>query len=161
MKIEDLDNPIADGGVKAEKAITFYCLDHTAYQFMIDELDANGARVYRTDADGNNRTRVRRTIKFERVPVVDPKTGKPSPMVKLCRYHLDRNDPDLVRIAGFLASREAKFDGVVTEEEYHQKRNPEAFRIASEKKALVDENEQLKAQMAELQARLNKQGIKQ
>lgn len=146
---------IADfnGGEKNSDRVRYYCYQ-MSYSFPLVKLDESGKPVMKTDANGNNATKVYETFKFQSLPVIDPETRKPKMNDPRSFFDVLPTDPNRERLIEYLdkcvIDKQTK---IVDEETYFKEENPEAYRIAVVKKELEDKHA---AKIKELEDRLAK-----
>lgn len=153
------------------KAVIYYCIKGL-YSFVIPEYerDASGEvvigengkpkKLFETDANGNNKHEVSIIHKFERFPVIDPKTGKTDALSRIGRFIVEVANPRRDDIIAVIENgRKNKINGILTEDEYKKHSNVEAYRQEQEKKSLVDENTALADENALLREKLAKAGV--
>lgn len=166
VNIEDLA-----GGQKRENGLKIYYTYQKKYVFSLPafELDDSGTKFrldekgqkipqFRFDANGNNKTRVRKTFEFEEVPKVDPVTGKISATVWRARLTIDKTNPyyeDVVKYLDDLADIEHSL--IWSEVDFVENERPDAFKMAVVKKEVEDkykaEIDDLRAKVAKLEGR--------
>ena len=150
---------------------TFYCM-RGEYTFVISELETDAfgdieknaagkpKHKFTQDADGNNKVAVTRTIKFERMPIKDPKTGKTSAIHHVGRLIVQGNDARRDDILAVIAqAMKNRYNEILTEDEYKQQHNPEAYGFEKEKLALKTDNEALKKRNEMLEKTLREKGV--
>lgn len=113
-----------------------YICEFSNHHFVYFDLDENGKKKYHTDANGNNK--LPDIIEDNFIPVSGHKNadGKVDPNTAFCFYVVDRkkHKEDFDSIVSTLDKKCANpIYKMYREDDHFKKRNPEAFRIASEK----------------------------
>jgi hypothetical protein len=146
---------IADfsGETRDKGTVRYYCYQ-MKYSFPLPKLDDDGKPVMKTDANGNNATKVYETFTFQSLPVIDPETRKPKMNDPRSFFDVLPTDPNRERLIAYLdkcvIDKQTK---IVDEETYFKEENPEAYRIAVVKKEIEDKHA---AKIKELEDRLAK-----
>ena len=134
-----------------ENKIKFIC-EFSNYQVFMKVLDENGKPSYHTDAHGNNKVVDTFSIKFTPVSGHKNADGKIDPTTAFCFYVADRDilGKDFDRVVEKL-DKECKNprNKMYREDDHFKKRNPEAFRIASEKAKMEAQIEEKAVEIAE------------
>lgn len=156
---------------EVKKAKIYYCTKGQ-YSFTIPEYERDefGEVVknekgkpkvlYATDDNGNNKHVVHIHIVFDRVPVKDAKTGKTNAMVFLGRLIVNPSNERYEDIIEYIEKAKLNtLSGLVTEDEYKELHNPDAY--AFEKKLFMyeSENTELKEYNANLRQKLESLGV--
>jgi hypothetical protein len=172
MNVAPKTTPISQLKPKpVKKAVTYYCT-RGQYTFHIpvyerDEIgeilikDGKRVQVITMDADGNNRVRVSESVKFDRFPVIDPKTKKTDATMNIGRMIVEPSNPRYEElIEAIEKGRKNLYNAILTEDEYKNFVNPIAFQHEQEKEVLIAKNETIEAENARLKALLEEKGIK-
>jgi hypothetical protein len=128
------------------------------FHFTLRALDSDGKPESHTDADGNNRLPSWKTYQFVRVfATKDVRTGKIDPDTAFSFFIADPkvHGADYQRIIDLLNKYRANpLYRIYNEDEYFKVRNPEAFRIASEKLDLENQLSEKDQKIKDLEAKL-------
>lgn len=156
---------------KEERKTKVYYCNKGQYSFQIPEYETdefgevivkNGVKkqLITTDANGNNPVRVTKEVKFERFPVIDPKTNKTDATKNVGRLVIKGDDPYYdEKVAGAEQGCDTPICGVVTEDTYRKTTNHASY-IAEEKaKSLEASNKEKDKEIDELKSMLKKQGV--
>ena len=126
---------------------------------VIDEKSKKPRKLYATDVDGNNRRLIEITHKFERVPHIDPHTGKTDAMKFTGRYILKADDPRRDDILAKIRTLSKNpFTGIISEGEFKTRENAAAYRLEQENVNLKSAVSDLEAKNQALQAKLTSLG---
>lgn len=158
-----------DAPEKAQK--TYYCTKGQ-YSFALHEYERDEygkvivneqgkpKKLYATDNEGNNKHAVYIHYKFDRVPIKDPKTGKTSAMEFLGRLIVDPSNERYDDIIAHLENaRKNKYSGILTEDEYKNLHNPDAYAFEKKLAMYETENTELKDYNEKLRKKLEDAGI--
>jgi hypothetical protein len=118
--------------------------------------DKTGERIplYETDADGNNRRRVRKVFEFKLLPDYEKKTEHGKMVEYRSCFELKKDSLYYNDLLKKLATEATKAESpIYTEEEYIKKENPEKYEMATQ---FADERSQYQAQIESLQTQLEK-----
>jgi hypothetical protein len=128
------------------------------FRFALICKDEHGKTIYKTDANGNNKTPEIKEYSFVKVNGhKDPKTGKVDPNTAFSFFIVSKEDhgsdyDTILKRLRDLSKNPMYY--LYTEDDYFAHRNPEAFRIAKEKVELETERDQWKAKAEELERKL-------
>lgn len=126
-----------------EDRVKFICEMTHGYQFVLPVLNEKGEKVFHTDANGNNKTPDVKTYVFTQVSGHKNADGKVDINSAFSFFEVTKklHGEDYDRIVAKL-DKDCKnpINKMYREDDHFKKRNPEAFRIASEKAALISEN---------------------
>lgn len=116
--------------------------------------------LYATDDNGNNKHIVNIHIAFDRVPVKDPKTGKTNAMVFLGRLIVEPDNERYDDIISYIEkAKRNPLSGLVSEEEYKEMHNPDAYAFEKKLSMYESENTELKDYNAKLRQKLESLGV--
>lgn len=170
-----LDETAPEKKPDKEKPATYYCL-RGQYAFALDvwEKDINGEVVKNqkgnpvpvkvTDTDGNNPHKIHQAFKFDRLPILDPKTGRTNPLIHHGIFVISEDNPERWErrqelIEYLEKSRKNPHAHVVNLDDYKKQRNPEAFAMEQKFVDLKATNAQLEADKKVLMDKLEAAGI--
>ena len=116
--------------------------------------------LFATDIDGNNQHAVFIHLSFERVPVKDPKTGKTNAMIFLGRFIINPGHERYTDIIAYIErAKKNPLAGILSEDEYKEMHNPDAFAFEKKLSIYESENTELKKYNAELKQKLENLGV--
>lgn len=157
------------------KSATFYCM-RGELSFALPEYERDGfgevvkdahdrpKKLRVTDQDGNNAHDVFESFKFDRLPVIDPKSNKTSALIFHGIFIISpefpirwRRKEELVDYLNLV--RKNKHSYVLNEDEYRLQRNPEQFAAEKELMTVKLTNEELRKRNEKLEATLREKGV--
>jgi hypothetical protein len=156
---------------KVKKTVTYFCT-RGQYTFHIplyerDEVgeilrkDGKPVQVINMDTEGNHRVHAVESVKFDRFPVIDPKTKKTDATMNIGRIVIDSTNPRYEELVEAIEKgRKNLYNAILTEDQFKGFVNPLAFQHEKEKEALVAKNETIEAENVHLKALLEEKGIK-
>ncbi len=148
----------ANDQVNTKETAVKFISDIPEYHFLIRAIDEKGELEFHTDANGNGKLPTYQEYHFTKIASQrDPKTGKFDPSTQKCFFIVDpevhgRYFKPIVETLTRLKAN--PISRLYTEEEYFRKRNPEAYRIAKEKRDLEDEIAKRDSRIEELEKKL-------
>jgi hypothetical protein len=159
---------------EAVKYPIYYCnRGQYVFQLPVYEKDENdeivkvngrAKKAYAFDNEGNNRRELKQDFKFDRLPVIDPKTGKPDAKLLIGIFVISPEFPlrwerrdELVSYLEL--SRKNAHTHVVSESDYKKSRNPEAFIKEQEISSLKMTIEQLRLENERIKDKSKDSGV--
>jgi hypothetical protein len=159
---------------KKEKPIIYYCMKGS-FTFHLPEFERDAAGdiiykdeaklrpmvLYETDADGNNKKKVEKRFSFDRLTLIDERTGKPDATKRRGIFVISPEYPDrwerkeeIIRVIE--EARRFAINGLKTEDEYKKEDNSLAYSYSKENETLKDKLEERERRIAELEEQLTK-----
>lgn len=154
-----------------QKAVIYYCtrgqnsFDLPKYELdefgkPITDADGNKKQLFTTDALGNNKTAMNDRFRFERLPIIDGKTGKVDPTKNIGQFIIQPDHPRREELISKLEqSRKNVYNGILTEDEYKKQFNAEAFKFESENRRLNDTIADQQTEIDRLRDLLKQKGV--
>lgn len=143
--------------VAADDESVKFISDYPEKSFMMPVIGEDGKQTYHTDANGNGKLADWKEYKFTKISGHKNKDGKVDPTTAFSFFIVSKkhHGADYERILAKLTKdAQNPANRIFTEDDHFKKRNPEAFRIASERQALESEIEAKNKRIVELESRL-------
>lgn len=146
----------AEDKESSEERIKFVC-ELQGHVFVLPVFDDKGKPVYKVDSQGNRTVQETKSYEFTMVSGRDASTNKMDPKKTYCFFVVDpvKHGGDYGRILSYLINAcKNPRNKMYREDDHWKKHNPEAFRIAEEKRAMSDEIEKKDALLSEQERKI-------
>lgn len=167
-------------GATKKFPMIYYCVNRIEFAFDLHELELDEAgkpiinpdtgkyrHSYIVNDESGKKSPIFKSYKFDRLPVLDPKTGKPDPTAFACSFVIQADDPrrdDLY--AKIEQMRRNSLNMIITETQWQQHVNSAAYLLQKKVEKLendYDDEKKLNASLYEknkaLEDKLRKMGV--